>query len=448
VLISGERGSQSHLLNAVAKVAAQSQRHGRQTRETRMKQALQSIKGECLALVQAPASVRFYFYGKFFFVFTSLLWGSLYLLFGGYWIIAGLLTTPGLTDLMGKPLGSDFVAFYAASKLALEGDPSGIYAIAKLHPLEKAVIGAEVGLRPWHYPPSFLIMVFPLALFPYGAAFALWILPTWYGSVRLVRRLAPHFLTPWLFLAFLPAICNLFYGQNGFLSTLVMGGGLLLVDGRPFLGGLFLGLLSYKPQLAMVIPVALVAGGNWRALGGAAVSAIGLALISLLVFGIAPWQAFVHNLSYATEILKYNAEYWRRMPTVFAAVRLLGAGLPLTEALQLAMTLVAIAAVAWIWWKRLPLPFRASGLALAIFLAAPFAFEYDLALLALPFAWLGWEEVSNGRRKGQGILAACWLSMYFPLWFPGKNLYLPALLLMLGLVIYRGATGDIESGKT
>jgi hypothetical protein len=72
---------------------------------------------------------------------------------------------------------------------------------------------------------------------------------------------------------------------------------------------------------------------------------------------------------------------------------------------------------------------------------APFAFEYDLALLALPFAWLGWEEVSKGRRGGQGILAACWLAMYFPLWFPGKNLYLPALLVMLGLVLYRGATG-------
>jgi alpha-1,2-mannosyltransferase len=414
--------------------------------KTRVKQALQSIKRECLAIAQAPASDRFRLYGKFFFVFVSLWWGYQYLLSGGYWIIAGLLTNPGLTDLMGKPLGSDFVAFYAASKLVLAGDPAGIYAIAKLHPLEQAVIGADVGLRPWHYPPSFLLMVFPLALFPYGAAFALWILPAWYGSGRLVGRLAPHLLTPWLFLAFPPAITNLFYGQNGFLSTVLLGGGLLLVDGRPWFGGLCLGLLSYKPQLAMLIPVALVAGRNWRALGGAAVSAIGLALISLLVLGVAPWQAFVHNLPYATEILKYNAEYWSKMPTVFAAARLLGAGLPLTEALQVAMALVAIAAVAWIWWKRLPLPFRASVLALAIFLAAPFAFEYDLALLALPFAWLGWEEVKTGRRRGQAILAAGWLAMYVPLWFPGKNLYLPTLLLMLGLVLYRAATLRARGG--
>jgi hypothetical protein len=406
-----------------------------------MKQALESIKGEYLALGQAPASDRFYLYGKMIFLLLLFLWGYQYLLSGGYWIIAGLLTKPGLTDLMGKPLGSDFVAFYAGSKLALGGDPAGIYAIAKLHSLEKAVIGTEVGLRPWHYPPSFLNWVFPLALLPYGAAFTLWILPAWYGSARLVGRIAPHPLTPWLFLSFQPAINNLFYGQNGFLSTVLLGGGLLLLDGRPWLGGFVLGLLSYKPQLAMLIPVALVAGRNWRALGGAAISAIGSVLISLLIFGVEPWQAFVRNLPYATEILKYNAEYWPKMPTVFATARLLGAGLPLAEGLQVAMGLVAITAVVWIWWKRLSLSLRASGLALAIFLVAPFAFEYDLALLALPFAWLGWEEVSKGRRGGQGILAACWLAMYFPLWFPGKNLYLPALLVMLGLVLCRGATG-------
>jgi hypothetical protein len=276
----------------------------------------------------------------------------MYLLAGGYWIIAGLLTNPGLTDLMGKPLGSDFVAFYAASKLALSGDPSGIYTIAKLHPMEKAVIGAQVGLRPWHYPPSFLLIILPLALFPCGVAFVLWILPAWYGYTRMIKYLAPHSFTPWLFLAFLPAINNFFYGQNGFLSTLLMGGGLLLVDSHPFLGGWLLGLLSFKPQLAMVIPVALAAGRNWRALGGATVGAAGLALLSLLVLGIAPWEAFVHNLSYATDILKTNTEYWHKMPTVFGTARLLGSGLPLAQTLQMVMSLVACSAVAWIWWKR------------------------------------------------------------------------------------------------
>ena len=89
------------------------------TGERRIKQPVKSIKEDCMDALNAPKQDRIYFYGKFFFVFVSLFFGYQYLLYGCYWIIAGLLTKPGLTDLMGKPLGSDFVAFYAASKLAL-----------------------------------------------------------------------------------------------------------------------------------------------------------------------------------------------------------------------------------------------------------------------------------------------------------------------------------------
>jgi len=118
-----------------------------------IKQAVKSIKGDCLAVYKAPKQERIHLYSRFLFVVISLLGGYQPLLYGCYWIIAGLLTQPGLTDLMGKPLGSDFVAFYAASKLAWQGDPAGIYSIAKIHIVEKLVIGADVGLCPWYYPP-------------------------------------------------------------------------------------------------------------------------------------------------------------------------------------------------------------------------------------------------------------------------------------------------------
>ena len=55
--------------------------------------------------------------------------------------------------------------------------------------------------------------------------------------------------------------------------------------------------------------------------------------------------------------------------------------------------MLAVAAmVIWTWSRQgIPLARRASVLVLGILLFTPFAFEYDLALLALPLAWLAWE---------------------------------------------------------
>ena len=368
--------------------------------------------------------------------------GYIVILYGCYCIIAGLLTKPGLTDLIGRPLGADFIVFYAASKLALNGDPTGIYSIYKINLIIKSVIGADVKLYPWHYPPSFLIIVLPLSLFPYGISFALWIFSTLYGYLWIVRRIAPHRLTICLFLAFPPTIINFFYGQNGFISTMLLGGGLLLVDSRPIIGGLLLGLLSYKPQLAILIPTALLAGRNWRALIGAVLSGTSLVIISLIVFGIATWKAFLNNIPFAIELLKYNKEYWSRMPTIFAGARFMGAGLPMTEVLQAAIALLAMGLVAWIWWRRVSLPLRASILTLAIFLTTPFAFVYDLALIALVFAWVGWEEVSTKNRTGQIILAACWMATFSSIWFSQLPLNIFYLLAMFCFVIYRSLPGS------
>src|SRR5205814_7022046 len=101
---------------------------------------------------------------------------------------------------------------------------------------------------------------------------------------------APNVL---VFLLLAPgAAVNLFFGQNGILSTVLLGGGVLLLGSRPILAGVLLGLLAYKPQLAVLAPFALLAGREWRALAAAILSQIALGLLSLLVLGAEPWFAF------------------------------------------------------------------------------------------------------------------------------------------------------------
>ena len=117
------------------------------------------------------------------------------------------------------------------------------------------------------------------------------------GYLLIVRRIAPHHLIIWWALAFPGAFQNFGYGQNGFLSVILLGGGLLLLESNPFLGGLLLGLFSYKPHLAVLVPLALLAGRRWRALAGLLTGALGLALASLWVFGPDIWRVFLGSLN-------------------------------------------------------------------------------------------------------------------------------------------------------
>jgi hypothetical protein len=388
-------------------------------------------------------------YIQIFFGIYLLLTGYLSLILDCYWIATGLLTHPGLTDIAGKPVGSDFVTFWAASKLVRSGDPAGVYSISKLYEVEKAIIGENMDPKPWFYPPPSLLMVLPLSFLPYLASFALWICVTLWGYLKVTQRIAPSRLTPWLFLAFPFVVTNFFYGQNGFLSGLLLGGGLLLLDSHPLVGGCLLGILSYKPQLALLIPIALVAGRRWQALGAAAISVAALALASVASLGYDTWAAFWN----AIPLVRYmdTSDNWSKMPTVFASLRLMGASFPVAMVIQGITTLSIIGAVSWVWQRRGLLVWQGAILTVGIFLAVPYAYEYDLALLGLAFAWLGWEEFTKGRLYGQVFLILCWWALSMVTFAMSlKAVFQPTPLILVALlvfILYR-ASGDAIRTET
>jgi hypothetical protein len=296
---------------------------------------------------------------------------------------------------MGKPLGVDFLPFWAASSLALAGEPSAAYDFSRLRSAEEAVVKTNF-VQPFFYPPNFLLIVLPLSLVPYLASLGIWLTFTLGFYLFIIHRIAPNPLTIYLSLAFPGVYQNFLYGQNGFFSTGLLGGGLLLLDHMPFLGGVLLGALSYKPHLAALIPLALIAGRHWKALAGAITSTVVLSLASVLVLGCGTWEAFWRNIPLAAQIIMTNTEVQTKMATVFTAVLLAGGGLPIAIFLQGAVALGVAAAVAWVWFKGAPLPIRGSVLALGILLFTPYASLYDLAILALPLAWLSWEGIEKG----------------------------------------------------
>lgn len=362
---------------------------------------------------------------------------AVYLLLWGYFVLTGT----GLTDRLGEPVGRDFSHYWVAATLALAGNPGAVFDFPKLRVAQQAVFGPEASL-PWLYPPTFLLLVMPLALLPYLVSLAVWLLTTLGGYLWTIRRIAPHPLTPWLTLAFPGAFQNFYFGQNGFLSATLLGSGLLLLNRLPFTGGLLLGLLSYKPHLAVLLPLALVAGRRWRALLGMVSAAAGLALASVVFLGAAVWVAFWRNLPLAVQLLGSDQLPLVQMPTVYAAIRLLGGGLPAARFLQGAVMLAVAAVVVWVWFKGGSFTAQASLLVLGLLLFSPYAFAYDLALLALPLAWWGWEGYTKGWWPGEiTFLSSCWFTpLYFPALanFTGVQIVPLMLAGMIILTLRRG----------
>jgi hypothetical protein len=322
-----------------------------------------------------------------------------------------VLNSHDLIDPQGKPLGYDFMAYWSASYLMLQGEPAAAYDVVRIIGAGRVGVPALISPHPWFYPPMFGLVVLPLALLPYIWSLALWLAATLPGFVLVLRRIAPTPHTVWLCLAFPGTYVNAIHGQNGFLVASLFGGAMLALERRPVLAGILIGLLSFKPHFGLLIPLALICGRQWTAFFAAAVTSIAFALASTAVLGVASWEAFFGFMPMVATLLEepHNLN-WANMPSMFASLRLLGVAIPVAYTLQALLALTAAAGVAWAWWRGTPLPLAAAVLISGSLLVSPYLFDYDMPLLAVVIALLAWDGQCNGWRRGEReILVAAWL---------------------------------------
>ena len=315
-------------------------------------------------------------------------------------------------DPAGKPLGADFINFYAASDLALQGRLAEAYDIPRMAAAEQAIVPAAAGqVVPWQYPPTFALLILPLALLPYSVAFLLFMGTTLALYLWLVHAILPDRRALLAALAFTAVLVNALGGQNGFLSAALLGGGLILLETRPITAGVLLGLLTYKPHLGILLPLVLAAGGYWRVIGMAALSALNFALVAWLVFGAESWQAFWDHLPLAGDYLRSGVLPWDKMASMFAAARLLGASATLASGLQ-AIAALAVAALGIQAWRQGgSLELRAALAVIGTTIAVPALYDYDLVLLAIPIAILAADGLSAGWMPGmRTLLVIAWLA--------------------------------------
>ena len=312
----------------------------------------------------------------------------------------------------GAGVGGDFVNLYAASIAALKGDPASVYDIHRQHLQEVAVMaGKDSGVLGFHYPPMFLLIVLPLSMLPFVASWVVFEALTLAGYLAVLRRIAPVPLGLWLAITFPAVIINFMCGQNGFLTTALIGGGLLLLDRRPLLAGLLFGLMAYKPQFAILIPLALIVARRWRALIATAISAILFAAASLAVFGAPTWRAFAGSIAFTQKIvLERGAIDFPTLQTIFGAIRMWGGSVDVAYVFQAVVAIYAASAVVWVWQAGCPFALKGATLAVGSLMVSPYVLQYDLVLLALPIAWLAMEGFEKGFLPYEkAVLSVAWI---------------------------------------
>jgi len=335
--------------------------------------------------------------------------------------IGWIVLSNGLIDRNGKPIGTDFSSFYAAGSLALEGHTAAIYDMAAHYAREQQIFGTAIPYYGWLYPPIFLLVAVPLALLPYSVALIVWQAASFalYLAViaAILQRLRHEngaIARLWLpVAAAFPAVfINLGHGQNGFLTAGLLGSALLSLPQRPILSGMLFGLLAYKPQFGLLIPVALLVAGQWRAMISASATVIALVAATTLAFGTEVWWAFAASTETSRKVLLEQGDVgFEKLQSVFAAIRMWGGGVPLAYLVQGAASIAAIGGVAWLWRTSSDRDLKAALLMIATLLASPHALDYDLTILGPAIAFFIASSRSNGFRDFDiSLLAAAWVT--------------------------------------
>lgn len=312
-------------------------------------------------------------------------------------------TRAGLTDGAGQPFGGDFLNFWSGAFLAWRGTVAQVYDWFAYHAFQESVVGGHLDFYHYSYPPVLLLLTAPLAALPYIPALVVWTVASWFCFYRTLR-LATSDGGALLFSIATPALfINVMGGQNGAWTAALLGGGLCLLDRRPVIAGVLFGVLIYKPQLGILLPIAFIAGRQWKVLTSAAVTAAGLVLISVCIFGAETWTRYFRNVAILRRtILEDGTGVWHRMVSVFVFARHFGANVETAYLVQAVTALLVAAVVAYVWSRDIPAGVRNSVLVLGTCLATPYLQDYDLVVGAFVVAWL----VADCNRSPAGRQAA------------------------------------------
>lgn len=345
-----------------------------------------------------------------FFTFCALCLALICLAYAPLMVRATATPGPGaFENVAGATPAGDFSVFYAAGRLAnadalpLAYDSKALFAeYADFTAAPKAME------TPFAYPPPAASLMAPFAVLPPWPALTAWIaalglaaaLSAWFATRRASGAVAA--------LIYPGAGATLSCGQTSLFAVPSFALALIWWRTRPLLAGIALGVLIWKPHLALGAGLIALLTRQWRVVAGGIIGALGACLMTLPFVGLESWRAFVAAITLQAGLTADGELPLFRMLTAFSAARTFG------WETGPALALHACAAIAGMWvvlrlWQAEALWVRAFALTISAALISPYIYDYDLGLLALPFAILAAHVATE--RKARTWTSLAWLAL-------------------------------------
>jgi hypothetical protein len=311
-------------------------------------------------------------------------------------------------------VGIDFALFYAAGQLAHDGLATDVYNISLHHAAIEKLLNVNIPfLLAWFYPPTFLLFIVPFTLLTYNIALLLWLILTLLAALLAAFLLVPKMKhLAFVVLGFPGVLMNIRWGQNGFLSTALLGFGLYFLEANPILSGLMFGFLAYKPQIAAFPFILLLLSRKWKVLFWSIVFALLIAVLSGFIFGFSTWMSFFSSFFGASgNIIRAD---WNNVkaiqPSLYSFLKLINVNTYLTYIILSAIAVSVLITASWIWLKTDNLTLIGSAMVIGTLLSAPYYLQYDLMILSLPILLLSYDFFEHGFRNIEFFLLIClWL---------------------------------------
>jgi hypothetical protein len=293
---------------------------------------------------------------------------------------------------------TDFVPYYSASHLLLQGHGGQIYDFHTLGRLEASLVyplQVKSGVMPYLYPPFFALALAPLATLPYSASYVLWLLVNLallalvlLGLQRYACLAGSNALLLWLAaLSFLPLFVALAQGQTSAFLLAILSATLFAARGdRWGVAGMMLAFALVKPPYAVPFLLVFLMQRRWRAVVVFGATSLLLLALPIPVLGPGATRGYLHTLvsasSWRTQIGGFEAQFNHSFAG-FAQLLLTG---PEATVLYVVLSLVALILLVQCALRSdtIDVPF---GMATIVaLLISPHVLVHDLTLLLIPVA--------------------------------------------------------------